>query len=244
MKYFKNKNEIPEIINKKNKPMKKILSLLTISFLILNSCSDSNSPNNDSITSVKDIDGNSYQVIQICNSTWLKSNLTVSKYRNGDVIPQVSDPTQWASLTTGAWCYYSNDTANGPIYGKLYNWYAITDSRGLAPIGWHVPSDLEFTTLSNCLGGESIAGGKMKATTLWDSPNTGASNSSGFTSLPGGVRYANGTFQFKGYSSNYWTSTPNNTTVFFRNNVSVNEILYKGTDGNKNSALSVRCLKD
>jgi uncharacterized protein (TIGR02145 family) len=170
------KNE--EIINKKNKPMKKILCLIATTFLILNSCSDSNSTNNNSDTSVKDIDGNSYQVVKICNSTWMKSNLMVSKYRNGDVIPQVSDPTQWANLTTGAWCYYTNDTANGPIYGKLYNWYAVIDSRGLAPIGWHVPSDLEFTTLSNCLGGEPIAGGKMKATNLWDSPNTGANNSS------------------------------------------------------------------
>jgi uncharacterized protein (TIGR02145 family) len=84
----------------------------------------------------------------------------------------------------------------------------------------------------------------MKATNLWDSPNTGANNSSWFTSLPGGVRYSNGTFQFKGYSSNFWTSTLNNNTVFFRNNVSVNETLYRGTDGNKNNALSVRCVKD
>lgn len=224
--------------------MKKILCLLTITFLSFNSCSDNNCPNNTSNTSVKDIDGNSYEVVQICNNTWMESNLNVSTYRNGDVIPQVSDPIEWANLTTGAWCYYANDTANGPIYGKLYNWYAINDSRGLAPVGWHVSTDQEFTALSNCLGGELIAGGKMKATTLWDSPNSGATNSSGFTSLPGGVRYSNGTFQFKGYSSNFWTSTININTVFFRNNVSVNGTMYRGTDGNKNDALSVRCVKD
>ncbi len=194
--------------------------------------------------SITDIDGNSYQIVGICNQIWTTNNLNVTKYRNGDSIPQVTDPIAWSTLTTGAWCYYSNNTANGPIYGKLYNWYAVNDSRGLAPMGWHIPSDLEFTTLSNCLGGESIAGGKMKATTLWDSPNLGASNSSGFSSLPGGVRYSNGTFQFQGYSSNYWTSTSNNTTVFYRNNVSVNAIMFKGTDGNTNSALSVRCVKD
>jgi uncharacterized protein (TIGR02145 family) len=84
----------------------------------------------------------------------------------------------------------------------------------------------------------------MKATTLWDSPNTWASNSSGFTSLPGGVRYSNGTFQFKGYSSNFWTSTLNNTVAFYRNNVSVNAVAFRGNDGSINNALSVRCLKD
>ncbi len=193
---------------------------------------------------ITDIDSNIYQIVAICNQIWTTNNLNVTKYRNGDSIPQVTDPTAWAALTTGAWCYYLNNTANGPVYGKLYNWYAVNDPRGLAPMGWHVPSDLEFTTLSNCLGGESIAGGKMKATTLWDSPNLGASNSSGFGSLPGGVRYSNGTFQFQGYSSNFWTSTLNNTTVFFRNNVSVNAIMFRGTDGNPGSALSVRCVKD
>jgi uncharacterized protein (TIGR02145 family) len=102
----------------------------------------------------------------------MQSNLNVSHYRNGDVIPQVTDPTAWSSLTTGAWCYYNNDTANGTVYGKLYNWYAVNDPRGLSPQGWHVPTDAEWTNLTSCLGGESLAGGKMKATTLWDSPNT------------------------------------------------------------------------
>ena len=193
---------------------------------------------------VTDIDGNIYQTITICNQIWTTNNLNVTKYRNGDAIPQVTDPTAWSTLTTGAWCYYLNNTSNGPIYGKLYNWYAVNDSRGLAPIGWHIPSDIEYTSLSSCLGGESIAGGKMKTLTLWNSPNLGASNSSGFSSMPGGVRYSNGTFQFLGYSSNYWTSTLNNTTVFFRNNVSTSAIMFRGTDGTTNSALSVRCVKD
>ena len=224
--------------------MKKTLFLLSITFLMLQSCSSDDNNNNANTTSVSDVDGNVYQTVTICNQTWTKSNLNVSKYRNGDVIPQVTDPAAWANLTTGAWCYYNNDPANGPIYGKLYNWYAVNDPRGLAPSGWHVPTDVEWTSLANCLGGEAVAGGKMKATTLWDSPNTGATNSSDFTSLPGGVRYPNGSSQFQGYSSNYWTSTLNNTTAFFRNNVSVNATLFRGTDGDFKTAISVRCIKN
>ena len=168
----------------------------------------------------------------------------MTHYRNGDVIPQVTDPAAWTALTTGAWCYYNNDPSNELVYGKLYNWYAVNDSRGLAPTGWHIASDSEWTQLTDCLGGLTVAGGKMKSTTLWDSSNTVASNSSGFTSLPGGVREPNGTYKFKGYSSNYWTSTLNNTFAYFRNNVSVNESAYRGTNGDFHGALSVRCVKD
>ncbi len=115
---------------------------------------------------VSDIDGNIYKIVTIGNQTWTKSNLNVSRYRNGDPIPQVQDPSQWANLTTGAWCYYNNDPANGLIYGKLYNWYAVNDPRGIAPIDWHVPSDAEWTILTDFLGGINVAGGKMKAKVL------------------------------------------------------------------------------
>src|SRR5690606_33259564 len=110
-----------------------------------------------------------------------------------DVIPQVTDPTIWGNLTTGAWCYYNNDPANEIIYGKLYNWYAVNDPRGLAPVGWHIPSDSEWTILTDYLGGFEVAGGKMKetGTTHWANPNIGADNSSGFTGLPGGYRAYN-----------------------------------------------------
>ena len=170
--------------------MKKILYLLSISFLMLQSCSSGDSNNNTDSNTVSDVDGNVYQTVTICNQTWTKSNLNVSKYRNGDFIPQVTDPTAWANLTTGAWCYYNDDPANGAVYGKLYNWHAVNDPRGLAPQGWHIPSDIELTTLTNCLGGESIAGGQMKESGFahWLSPNTDATNSSGFTGLPGGSR--------------------------------------------------------
>jgi len=114
-------------------------------------------------------------------------NLDVDHYRNGDPIPEVQDSAQWVNLKTGAWCYYNNSDSLGKIYGKFYNWYAVNDPRRLAPIGYHVPSDAEWTVLSTFLGGNKGSGGKMKETdtTHWSSPNKGATNSSGFTALPG-----------------------------------------------------------
>lgn len=204
------------------------------------------------IISVTDIDGNIYQTVTICNQVWTKTNLNVSKYRNGDVIPQVTDPTQWRSLTTGAWCYYNNDSANGPIYGKLYNWYAINDSRGLAPTGYHIASVNEWDALSTCLGGNTISGGKMKetGTTHWRSPNTDATNFSGFTGLPGGDRTPNQVFSFDFYGigelGSWWTTNESNST-----NGLVTGLTYNGGNfrpgwfyDSKNSGNSVRCVKD
>jgi uncharacterized protein (TIGR02145 family) len=184
--------------------------------------------------------------ITIGTQIWTGCNLNVSTYANGDPIDEVNDPSFWATLTTGAWCYYLNDTANGPIYGKLYNWYAINDPRGLAPIGYHVPTDAEWTTLITFLGGESISGGKLKATgtTLWTSPNTDATNSSGFTGLPGGFRYDDGTFSSIGYFGNWWSSSENTTTnAWYRylnyNNGNANRFNY-----NMKNGFSVRLIKD
>ena len=97
--------------------------------------------------------------IEIGTQKWMSKNLDVAFYRNGDVIPQVTDPTAWAALLTGAWCYYNNDSTQGNKYGKLYNWYAVNDPRSLAPQGWHVPSDAEWTILETTLGGSPVAGG-------------------------------------------------------------------------------------
>lgn len=195
---------------------------------------------------VTDIDGNVYQTVTNCNQTWTKTNLNVSKYRNGDVIPQVANTTQWMNLTTGAWCYYENTTANGTTYGKLYNWYAVNDPRGLAPTGYHIPSDTEWNTLSDCLGGLSIAGGKMKetGTTHWTSPNTDATNSSGFTALPGGARWDEATFGKIGEEGYWWSATQVNT-----NSALIWCIISKyGIVGNggyiKPGGFSVRCVKD
>ena len=128
--------------------------------------------------------------VTIGTQVWTNKNLELTKYRNGDIIPQVTDAITWKNLTTGAWCYYNNDSALYAKYGKLYNWYAVNDPRGLAPVGWHIPTDVEWTILTTYLGGSTVAGGKMKesGTLNWSSPNTGATNESGFTGLPGGSR--------------------------------------------------------
>jgi len=184
--------------------------------------------------------------VKIGNQTWMTQNLDVEKFRNGDIIPQVTDPTAWAALTTGAWCYYNNDPANGSLYGKLYNWYAVNDPRGLAPTGWHVPTDVEWTTLETTLGGAAVAGGKMKVagTTRWTAPNAGADNSSGFAGLPGGTRNLVGSFVDVGYYGYWWSSTEVNTLFAWYRFLSYNygSIGRYGLD--KQAGFSVRCLRD
>jgi uncharacterized protein (TIGR02145 family) len=134
--------------------------------------------------------GNNNATVMIGNQEWSTKNLNVSKYRNGDIIPEVRNQKEWEGLRTGAWCYYNNDPKNGKIYGKLYNWYAVNDLRGLAPVGFHIPSDSEWNTLIDYLGGYKVAGGKMKKIGIsnWSAPNLGATNESGFSGLPGGYR--------------------------------------------------------
>jgi uncharacterized protein (TIGR02145 family) len=210
-----------------------------------------------------DLKGNCSAVLTttICDQDWMVKNLDVTTYRNGDPIPQVIDPSAWAGLTTGAWCYYNNDLANNSIYGKLYNWYAVNDPRGIAPVGWHVPSDAEWTILSNCLGGYSIAGGKMKSTGtleagtgLWLSPNTGASNSSGFTGLPSGARSGGIALDFSSVNRGaYWWSSTNysidrawSRTVGF--NSSILDWGIGVVSGEppflKKNGMSIRCIRD
>ena len=184
--------------------------------------------------------------IVIGKQQWMKENLDVVTYRNGDIIPQVTDPTAWSALTTGAWCYYNNDPANGAIYGKLYNWYAVNDARGLAPQGWHIPTDAEWDTLSIKLGGNSVAGGKMKTTgtTRWTTPNTSATNESGFAGLPGGYRLNIGAFYGVGDFGSWWSATEFSTTfAWYRYLYYFDGSLYR-LNGNKTYGFSVRCLRD
>jgi uncharacterized protein (TIGR02145 family) len=169
-------------------------------------------------TTVTDVDNNSYNTVQIGTQCWMRSNLKVSKYRNGENISTGLSDAQWSSTSSGAYARYSNNNANDALYGKLYNRYAVNDSRGLCPVGWHVPSDAEWFTLTDFLGGaqhvpSSVAGGAMKITATlptpggWASPNTGATNSSGFTGLPGGYRASGGGFGNLGYSGSWWSSS-------------------------------------
>lgn len=186
--------------------------------------------------------------VQICSQVWTTINLDVATYRNGDPIPQVTDNAAWAALATGAWCYYSNLSSNGVIYGKLYNWYALSDPRGLAPLGWHLPSDLEWTMLKTCLGGEFSAGGRMKATgtSLWLTPNTASTNSSGFTGLPGGVRDPAGSFSEVGNSGYWWTSSLDSFSDFLASYTGL--YYYNGgsylSNDPKSAGYSVRCVRD
>lgn len=188
-----------------------------------------------------------YPSVTICSQKWMDKNLDVTTYRNGDTIPYVTDPTQWAALTTGAWCYYNNDPSTNAIYGKLYNWYAVADPRGLAPAGWHVSTDAEWTTLVTCLGGvSSVAGGKLKVsgTRTWASPNSDADNSSGWAGLPGGNRADQGFFDGDGFSGLWWSSTAATaTTAWYR------FLLYSNGSLSRDLSLkpygfSVRCLRD
>jgi uncharacterized protein (TIGR02145 family) len=185
--------------------------------------------------------------VTIGTQVWTSTNLDVATYRNGDTIPEVTDPTAWAGLTTGAWCYNNNDSANGAIYGKLYNWYAVNDLRGLAPTGFHIPSDAEWTTLGTYLGGDSVAGGKMKTTgtSLWLSPNASATNESGFTGLPGGFRLPDGSFYPPGYDGYWWSSTEFILNYsYLRRMYFNNGILTRDVFGNKLYGSSVRLIKD
>ena len=184
--------------------------------------------------------------VVIGTQTWTACNLDVTTYRNGDVIPQVTDPAAWSNLTTGAWCYYENSSSLGCTYNKLYNWYAVTDPRGLAPVGYHIPTQAEYETLRQYLGGIDFAGGKLKSTgtTLWNSPNIGATNETGWTGLPGGGRGFNGTFGGRGFDGAYWTSTSSSVefatyadTYHFNSALDI-KFFYK------NSGYSVRLVKD
>jgi uncharacterized protein (TIGR02145 family) len=184
--------------------------------------------------------------VVIGTQQWMRENLDVMTYRNGDVIPQVTDNTAWAGLTTGAWCWYSNSADNGTIYGKLYNWYAVNDSRGLAPQGWHIPTDAEWTTLGNLLGGDAVAGGKMKTTgtTRWNTPNTSATNESGFAGLPGGNRNSDGTFVNISGDGSWWSATPSSSTVARFRQANYNSVLLNSGNAIKVQGYSVRCLRD
>jgi uncharacterized protein (TIGR02145 family) len=180
----------------------------------------------------------------------MAENLKVTRYCNGDSILNIADNTQWNNLTTGAYCDYGNSSAKGAIYGKLYNWHAVVDPRNICPAGWHVPDDAEWETLFNYLGGYQVIGGKMKETgiTHWAYTNDGATNESGFTGLPGGMRYFDGGFIDVGLSGYWWSST--DAPDYYNLDAYYQYLSGAGDDnvgygtGSKNNGMSVRCLKN
>jgi uncharacterized protein (TIGR02145 family) len=225
--------------------------------VIATSCNknDENDPRKNE--TLVDIDGNVYKTVTIGTQVWMAENLKVTKYRNGDPIPNVTDDIEWRTLKTGAYCNYNNDTNIGNKYGKLYNWHAVNDSRRIAPIGWHVPSDKEWTTLSDYLGGENIAGGKLKekGTKNWNTPNTGASNEVGFNALPGGMRTGGqgvignptggGNFIWINDYGLWYTSTEYNDWQAIKRILQYDQSYISEEDAFiKESGYSVRCIKD
>jgi len=211
---------------------------------------------------VSDIDGNVYSTVVIGTQEWMAENLRTSKYANGDPIPNVTDGTQWSNLTTGAWCHINNDSQYENPYGKLYNWFVVDSASGLCPTSWHVPTDEEWKQLEMFLGMSQFEadtifwrgtdeGGKMKAvgtiqagTGLWEDPNTGATNSSGFTGLPGGFRFSSGSFSTIGNFGYWWSATQYSaTTAWKRALYDDTAQVYRSYNG-KGTGFSVRCVRD
>jgi uncharacterized protein (TIGR02145 family) len=199
-----------------------------------------------------------FETVLIGNQEWASKNLNVSKYKNGDIIPEVKDLNEWSNLKTGAWCYYNNDPVNGAIYGKLYNWYAVNDPRGLAPDGFHIPTRIEWLELAHELGGKYIAGKKMKNTKGWglwkkngkkpvfeEIINEDTTNETGFSALPGGYRLELGWhFGLSGENGFWWSTSKysDSEAFYFYLDLKYNEL----NEGNKplKSGLSVRCIRD
>jgi uncharacterized protein (TIGR02145 family) len=203
------------------------------------------------IDSISDIDGNIYHIVPIGGKKWLRENLRVTHYLNGDEIPMVTTDNQWKILTSGGYCFYDNLPSNGSTYGNLYNWHALSDPRGLCPSGWHVPSDSEWAGLGDSLGGSNVAGGKLKSTGtlesgagLWYFPNTDATNSSGFSGLPGGYRINYGTFYSIGNVAYFWSSSDTASVNGWNYVLDANNSDLKRIFNFKTNGFSVRCCKD
>ncbi|MBN2412702.1 Ig-like domain-containing protein [candidate division KSB1 bacterium] len=194
-----------------------------------------------------DIDGNIYKTVKIGDQWWMAQNLKVTHYRNGDAIPFVLNYIEWADLTTPAYCYYNNDSRYAASYGPLYNWYAVNDSRNIAPEGWHVPGDEEWQKLVDYLGGNAVAGGKIKerGTAHWASPNIGATNESGFTALPGGYRAERGgTFWGMGTLAYFWSDTAAGYNIVWLRRLRHQETIVWRIYMHKQFGYSIRLIRD
>ena len=236
--------------------MKTRNGLKTLIFLLLsagmvfifNNCTKSGDDSTPTPTPVTDVDGNVYHTVTIGTQVWMVENLKTTKLNDGTAIPQVTD-TSWRSLSTPAYCYYGNDAGWKPIYGPLYNWWAVNSGK-LAPAGWHVATESDWNLLVTTLGGDTVAGGKLKSTGtvesitgLWLSPNKGATNASGFTAFPGGYRYysIHGIDQINRYSY-WWTSTSFGTSTAYCFFIRYDETTVNRDNSEKHTGYTVRCV--
>ena len=222
-----------------------LLLLLSLALFIVNSCKKDNSdppPPGDKGT-VMDWDKNVYHTVVIGKQTWMVENLKTTHYNDGIEIPLITFAKKSPSPTIVGYCWYNKDQNNGAIYGALYNWYAV-DTKKLCPKGWHVPTAAEWDTLTTFLGGDYLAGGKIKekGTTHWSAPNTGADNSSGFTALPGGYREDGGNFIGLGSTSHWWTSSAELDYYAHSRFINYNSPYMNGSNGSKSYCFSVRCI--
>lgn len=226
--------------------MKYLFSFCSL-FLMFSSISQTPGPG------VSDIDGNSYSTVYIGNQEWIVGNLRTTKYANGDPINNITDAGLWGSAIDGAWSHYDNNSALENVYGKLYNWYAVNDSRNVCPTGWHVPNNVGLGTLAlhidntadtSVIGVQSsTAGGDLKSTSVsWTAPNTGATNSYGFVGEPGGIRLNSGAFFNLGNNAAFWSSSGTVTDGYYLNLYYLSADYTTGTFG-KNFGASVRCVK-
>jgi uncharacterized protein (TIGR02145 family) len=196
---------------------------------------------------VYDADGNIYHTVHIGDQVWMVENLKTMHYQNGDIIPLIKNAQEWSQTLEGGYCFYGNKDTIISTYGFLYNGYAIVDTRNICPEGWHIPSDSEWQKMIDYLGGDSIAGGKMKeeSNNHWPKPNTGASNQSGLTLLPGGFRtYCCGAWELMGAYGYWWTSSINSDGNMWFRDASYNTTITRKIKGSKNHGFSVRCIKD
>jgi uncharacterized protein (TIGR02145 family) len=204
-----------------------------------------------SSNSVSDAEGNIYNITGIGGQVWMSENLKTTIYNDGTSIPLVTDDAAWQALSTPGYCWYNNDATN-TAYGALYNWYSVdatsNGDKNVCPTGWHVPSDLEWATLTTYLGGDSVAGGKLKEAgiTHWETPNTDANNETGFTALPGGLRiyYASPSFSSIGVGGYWWSSSQSIPTDAFYRFVTYNGKNVYSDDRGKREGHSIRCLRD
>ena len=193
-----------------------------------------------------DVDGNTYNVVTIGDQVWMKENLKVTKYKDATDIPLVTDGDTWFQTDDPGYSWYENDEATyAETYGAMYNWYTVSTGK-LCPEGWHVPTDEEWTTLTDYLGGEGVAGGKLKeaGTSHWESPNTDATNETGFTALPGGYRSNGGQFYALESQGNWWTSSEDDNVYVWGRRMDHSDAIVDRGHSNKNFGKSVRCIKD
>lgn len=229
----------------KNFSTRRILAGLLFIAACLSSCGGDDDNGDINLQHLQDVDGNVYTAVTIGSQVWMADNLKTTKYNDGTDIPYLTDVDNVGAVTTGAFSYYAKNVANADVYGALYNWHAVGSGK-LCPTGWHVPSDAEWSTLINFLGGEDVAGGPLKAITTaqWSAPNAGATNDSGFSAVPAGYLYDNSTYHSLGNVTHWWSSTESNAGSAWDRYVTYKDGKALKGEYSKQVFYSCRCVKN